>query len=101
MMRSTVANTVRRTLVQPSQRVSPVVVSTRFYSEAFKRKEKAQEEVFFRQREEEEIKKLKVRLANAEKEEDIRKLKEEEIKQLKDKLAKAEKEAAEFMKNKK
>ena len=50
MMRLTVATTVRRTLVQPSQRVAPIVVSTRFYSEAFKKKEKAAEEVFFRQR---------------------------------------------------
>ncbi|KAG0045389.1 hypothetical protein BGZ83_009406 [Gryganskiella cystojenkinii] len=70
MLRLAVINNTtafRRTLVQPST-LRIAIASTRSYSEAFKRKEKAQEEVYYRQKEQEEIKKLRESLAKAEKE---------------------------------
>ncbi|KAF9958713.1 hypothetical protein BGZ72_011080 [Mortierella alpina] len=75
MLRVTAASTVRAvSAFKPAARFSPVAI--RSYSEAFKKKEKAQEEVFFRQREEQEIKKLRETLAKKEKEaEELRKAK--------------------------
>ncbi|KAF9951791.1 hypothetical protein BGZ70_000857 [Mortierella alpina] len=65
MLRVTTASAVRAvSAFKPAARYSPVAI--RSYSEAFKKKEKAQEEVFFRQREQEEIKKLREALAKKE-----------------------------------
>ncbi|KAF9929607.1 hypothetical protein BGZ75_010111 [Mortierella antarctica] len=75
MLRVTTASAIRAvSAFRPATRYSPVAI--RSYSEAFKKKEKAQEEVFFRQREEQEIKKLREALAKKEKEaEELRKAK--------------------------
>ncbi|KAF9287058.1 hypothetical protein BGZ68_002272 [Mortierella alpina] len=76
MLRVTTASAVRAVCaIKPAARCSPVAIRS-YAEDAFKRKEKAQEEVFFRQREEQEIKKLRETLAKKEKEaEELRKAK--------------------------